>query len=198
MSINFPLEEKTDPRIKRTRSLLSQAFLDVLAEKTFQSISVQDVTEKAGVNRSTFYLHFLDKYALLGYSITQLFREELDKRMLHSCHFSPENLRSLIITVAEFILHSNKHCTTTDPQFESLVEAQVKKQMQELTQLWAEKEGLSTPDSRTASIAASWAIYGLALEWSHDKNRPPAEVLAATISPLITSILGLALPVEAV
>ena len=64
-------EEKIDPRIKRTRALLGQAFSEVLAEKGFQSISVQDITEKAGVNRTTFYLHFSDKYALLDYSVSR-------------------------------------------------------------------------------------------------------------------------------
>ena len=57
----------------------------MLAEKGFQAISVQDITGKAGINRTTFYLHFPDKYALLDYSVSQLFRQELDKRTLDVC-----------------------------------------------------------------------------------------------------------------
>ncbi|MBK8823892.1 MAG: TetR family transcriptional regulator [Anaerolineales bacterium] len=33
---------------------------------------MQDVTDKAQVNRATFYAHFQDKYALLDYSISQM------------------------------------------------------------------------------------------------------------------------------
>ena len=71
LSINF--EQKLDPRVKRTRSLLEQAFMDVLKEKGFQTITVQDITQRAGVNRATFYAHFDDKYDLLDHSIRQGF-----------------------------------------------------------------------------------------------------------------------------
>ena len=67
-------EEKLDPRIKRTRALLEKAFMEVMIEKGFQAVSVQDITEKAGVNRATFYDHFTDKYAFLDHSIRHGFK----------------------------------------------------------------------------------------------------------------------------
>ena len=39
------MEEKLDPRVKRTRGLILRSFEDLLAEKNFEAISVQDVTE---------------------------------------------------------------------------------------------------------------------------------------------------------
>src|SRR5207245_2778046 len=54
-----------DPRVKRTRKLLQQAFIELFQEKGFAAISIQDITERATVNRATFYAHFPDKYALL-------------------------------------------------------------------------------------------------------------------------------------
>ncbi len=80
------LEEKLDPRVKRTRNLILEAFNALLAEKGFESISVQDVTDRAQINRATFYAHFPDKYALLDYTITQWFRREIEKRTLDACH----------------------------------------------------------------------------------------------------------------
>ena len=47
MSSNLVIEDKIDPRIKRTRLLLEGAFSDLLHEKDFQSISVQDITEQS-------------------------------------------------------------------------------------------------------------------------------------------------------
>ncbi len=61
MSSNSVIEDKIDPRIKRTRMFLEEAFSELLHEKDFQSISVQDITERAGINRATFYAHFPDK-----------------------------------------------------------------------------------------------------------------------------------------
>jgi AcrR family transcriptional regulator len=196
MSTFSPIEEKIDPRIKRTRALIGNAFSQLLAEKGFQAVSVQDITEKAGVNRTTFYLHFADKYALLDYSVSQTFRQELEKRTLNLCHYTPENLRSLIITVGEFIINSNAHCAHADTQFETLVETQVKNQVQELLQVWGDKTGIMT-DVKTVAIAASWAIYGLALEWGHDKKRSSSERFADGILPRIEGILGLTELVEA-
>ena len=197
MLSNSPVEEKLDPRVKRTRALIEQAFKEVLAEKGFQAGSVQDIAEKAGVNRTTFYLHFSDKYALLEYSINQSFYKELEKRTSNLNQFSLENLNSLISTVAEYILFANSHCTPPDPQFEVMVEKQVKKQVQDILQGWGESNEQNT-DIQTAAIASSWAIYGLALEWSHDKKRSSAETFTDSISPLILSILGLAQPISMV
>ncbi len=181
-------EEKTDPRVRRTRQLLEQAFMEAIQANGFHAISVQDITEKAGVNRATFYAHFSDKYALLDYSIQHRFRQEIEKRLLNACHFSMENLRQLIITVCEFVEGANAHCSPADPQFESLAETQVKEQVRELLQNWVEQtESCSEP--QIASTAASWAIYGLALDWSRDKKHSPAEEFAGRVLPLIASSL---------
>jgi AcrR family transcriptional regulator len=189
MSAEFITEEKTDPRILRTRALLMQAFGESLSEKGFQALSVQDVTRKAGVNRTTFYLHFTDKYALLEYSIHQRFMQELEKRRLNLSAFSPENLHALIAVVADFIRYSNSQCGHVDTQFEALVEIQVKKQIQDLITAWLEKlEAGKEPPA--AAIAASWAIYGLAQAWSHDKKPASPAVFAEKCLPLILNILG--------
>ena len=191
MLSTFP-EEKLDPRVKRTRQLLEEAFLEVVAEKGFQSVSVQDITEKAGVNRATFYAHFPDKYALLDYSVRQSFRQELGKRMLNVCTFSMANLRALIIAVCEYISIASSHCNPPSQQFEQVMETQVKVQVQELIQKWLEKIEIDV-EPKLASTAASWAIYGLAMQWSHDKSkrRPSAETFADEVLPLIASNLRL-------
>ena len=189
MSQTKVVDENVDPRIKRTLTMLSQAFTDVVSKKGFRNVTVQDITEVAGVNRTTFYLHFPDKFALLDYNVGQLFRLELEKRMLNLCQYNPQNLHSLIISVAEFIMFSNSNCKSNDSQFEVLVELQVKKQVQQLIQTWGEMTTFQV-DARTASIAVSWAIYGLAQDWSHDKNRSSAETLASEIQPMITALLG--------
>jgi len=187
----FP-EEKLDPRVKRTRQLLENAFLEVAAERGFQTISVQDITEKAGVNRATFYAHFPDKYALLDYSIRQRFRYELEKRMLSVCTFSMENLRALIVTVCEFISAASSRCNPPSQQFESVMETQVKMQVQELLEKWLETLTIDA-DHKLAATATSWAIYGLATQWSHDRNkkRPPVEQYGDQVLPLIAGNLRL-------
>jgi AcrR family transcriptional regulator len=185
---NIHVEEKLDPRVQRTRSMLSQAFSEVLQEKGFQSASIQDITKRAGVNRSTFYLHFTDKYALLEYNITEMFRDALEKKSLSLCHFSPQNLHALIVTVAEFITFASSHCNHTESHFEAMVQHQVLRQIAGLLNAWGKHQPFGA-ESEMVTTAASWAIYGLAQEWSKDKNHPPADEFAKKISPLILAIL---------
>ncbi|MBV8630069.1 MAG: TetR/AcrR family transcriptional regulator [Silvibacterium sp.] len=56
---------KLDARTRRTRTLLGDAFLRLIMEKPIEDITVQEVLDRAGVGRSTFYLHFRDKNDLL-------------------------------------------------------------------------------------------------------------------------------------
>ena len=188
--LSTELEPKLDPRVKRTRILVEQAFMDVLREKGFQTITVQDITERAGVNRATFYAHFDDKYALLDHSIRQGFLQEVEKRMLHSCRFSTDNLRNLIVAVCEFTSKTNSHCKPPQPQFESLVETQVKDVMYELLLKWLKQLDVEVAPE-TAATAASWAIYGLAAQWGHSKQPKPVDEFAAEVLPLVASNLNL-------
>ena len=52
---------KTDRRILRTRNALGDALVALIQEKNFEDITVQHVLDRAGVGRSTFYVHYRDK-----------------------------------------------------------------------------------------------------------------------------------------
>jgi AcrR family transcriptional regulator len=54
-----------DRRVQKTRRLLQKAFIDLIVEKGYDCITVQDILDKANVGRSTFYTHFQDKDELL-------------------------------------------------------------------------------------------------------------------------------------
>ena len=55
-----------DPRIVRTQLSLQQALLDLATEHELADITVADIADRAGVNRSTFYQHYSDKETLLA------------------------------------------------------------------------------------------------------------------------------------
>lgn len=166
----LPTDQKLDPRVKRTRGLILGSFSDLLAEKGFESITVQDVTARAQINRATFYAHFEDKYKLLDYWVSQMFVRETEKRMLNACHYTLDNLRNLILAVCEFLAGLHSDCAQPHPQFEALVETQIKKQVFELLSHWLEQ--VKSPVSiEIPATVATWAIYGLASHWSHIKGK---------------------------
>jgi AcrR family transcriptional regulator len=54
-----------DRRIQRTRQSLQNALSELIEEKGYEKVTVQDVIDRANVGRSTFYAHFEDKEQLL-------------------------------------------------------------------------------------------------------------------------------------
>ena len=54
-----------DRRIQKTRQLIMNTFIDLLAEKGFEKITINDIAERANINRGTVYLHYVDKFDLL-------------------------------------------------------------------------------------------------------------------------------------
>ncbi len=187
-----PSPPRIDPRVKRTRRLIQEAFQQLLAEKGFRAITVQDITERAEINRATFYAHYSDKYALLEESIRLAFRNELEKRTLNACHYSEENLFALIVTVCEFVAYLRDHCKSVEHHFDSLVETQVLKQLQELLKHWTEQVNRPV-DRQLQAIAAAFALYGLADYWSRHKRtlQVSVEHFAQRVMPIITANLQL-------
>lgn len=55
----------TDPRVIRTRQMLRDAIINLILEKGYDAITIQDITDSAGLRRATFYLHYKDKDELL-------------------------------------------------------------------------------------------------------------------------------------
>lgn len=56
---------KKDRRIIKTKKAIRNALVGLIEEKSFEAITVTDLTERADVNRGTFYLHYEDKFDLL-------------------------------------------------------------------------------------------------------------------------------------
>lgn len=59
------MDKTTDLRVSRTHKLIKEAFFELMETIGFEKISVQALTKKAMVSRTTFYLHYKDKYDLL-------------------------------------------------------------------------------------------------------------------------------------
>ena len=73
-----PKHRKKDRRVERTRRLLHEALIDLVRERNYDEITVQDILDRADVGRSTFYTHFRNKdHLLLGDLGTGLTEEAL-------------------------------------------------------------------------------------------------------------------------
>lgn len=70
---------QNDLRVRRTRKFLRDAFMELLEEKGFEKVTVQDIASRAMVNRSTFYRHYQDKYDLALRLVDEMLAELIDE-----------------------------------------------------------------------------------------------------------------------
>lgn len=68
---------REDPRVRRTRKLLQDALVELMADRSFESITTNEITRAAQVNHATFYRHYKDKYHLAE----AIFTEAIDSML---------------------------------------------------------------------------------------------------------------------
>jgi AcrR family transcriptional regulator len=193
------IADKTDPRIKRTRQLLLQAFCDLAAEKDMRSISVQDITERATLNRATFYAHFRDKDALMDAAFRGLIREALAAKLSPSSPFGKRELRLLFCVICDFLDTTVRRCPRSHGESHPHIQSAVQEELSGFILDWL-KQGLVqegrqrfTPEMLATFV--SWSLYGAAIEWSHSPAKLSQEVRAAQVVDLLMEGLGIAIPI---
>ena len=183
------VEEKTvDLRIRRTRKMLQDAFMALMAEKPFADITVQDITERAMVNRGTFYDHFADKYVLAEYSLREMFRSALARTLPADFAFTPDNLGLLILATCEFMSDLYSHCLPSErAEFPVNLQTQITALVQEILTEWfrAAHPANRQDAADLAASVTSWAIFGAALHWSQSDRSEPADAFVPRVLPII-------------
>ena len=179
-----------DPRVKRTRKLLQQAFIGLFQERGFASISIQDITERATVNRATFYAHFPDKYALLDSIIREQFQRLATSQLPPAPSWGGASLRALIRAAFDFLGEFHRDCKPSDTQFDPLIERAVQQELAEILLSWLKQAPASGTQQRvpakTMASVMSWAIFGTAAEWSRNARTPSAEEMTNQVLLVLT------------
>lgn len=86
--------KKMDRRVVRTRRALREALIALILEKSYESITVQDITDRADLNRGTLYLHYRDKQDLLLSSSNDVYNELV-------AQFTPISAQNLSMDIPE-------------------------------------------------------------------------------------------------
>jgi AcrR family transcriptional regulator len=182
--------EVRDPRIRRTRGLLQDALRTLMHSKSFDEISVQDITDVATVNRATFYDHYADKYALLEAMIAGGFHKLLSERNVGFDGTCPSAISALILAVCDYLsLHCSTDCRR-QTSFEPLIDAAITNTIRRLLLKGMPESAASAgPSPEVVATAASWAIFGAVKEWFNTPSHPPAEGIVPGVLKLILPML---------
>jgi AcrR family transcriptional regulator len=189
----MPAVNEADPRVKRTRKLLQDALLELLAEKSFDAITVQDIADRSTINRATFYAHFVDKYELFASYSREWFRKALHDGLPEGAVFSRANLQLVILATMEALAEMDDHCRPTEAM-KPLVMSAVQEELSGYVFRWLERTLCAGARKQvgleTTAAGLSWAIFGTAVDWSRMLERSPADATAAHIASLLTEGLS--------
>lgn len=99
-------EKKYDRRVRRTRRALQDALIKLILEEGYDSVTIEEITERADLGRTTFYLHFRDKEELLMQAIDTICEEFIEQHSSLLAEIdSPKNaLKQLRYNLDERIL----------------------------------------------------------------------------------------------
>lgn len=165
---------RRDPRYESADAAIRAAFLRLFEERDIEDITASEIIRTAGINRSTFYAHYTDKYDLLteveGDFLRQmedLFKESPTVDLLLGRESAASVWEAYFGRLIEF-LHGNRRL------FSGLVGRQGSAFMVDFSNAFAEvlmESGavsrLGVPTNYRAALL-SWATAGLVEEWARD------------------------------
>src|SRR5450759_2967102 len=182
--------EKLDPRIRRTRQLLHDALLNLLPQKELDTLSVQDITGAATVNRATFYAHYEDKFALLGELTRVTFLVLLAQRDAKFDGGCSTAFQVIILAVCDYLSELQKSHSFNQHQFEPFVEATVIDQIRIVLLDGFQRHPVERNiPAEMVAATASWAIYGAVKQWVNTPDRVPAEEFVSVAVELVRPIV---------
>lgn len=95
------MARKPDPRVIRTRQMLRESLIALIPNMGYDNLTIQDITDKAGLNRATFYLHYKDKHDLLTQIIDSVLEELAE--VLEGSQRSSSDLQQIFVQVFEHV-----------------------------------------------------------------------------------------------
>ena len=105
---------KSESKYYNTALLMDEALLLLLEKKEYDFITVKEICQKAGVNRSTFYSHFNDKYELFISLINNLKQElENDLKSIEEDNLKDYYLKMISLKSLLKMTIINSHPTKT-------------------------------------------------------------------------------------
>lgn len=184
---------RVNRHMQRTRQSLQQAFIEVAHEKGIGATTVRDITERADVNRGTFYLHFVDKYALLEVIIHEHFQQLLTSTLSPASSWDRRSLHLFIRAVLEDCERKYRHLLRSH-DVAPWIERATCDELTRLLLMWLKQDQGGGAQERvpveTIARLMSWTIFGAVVQRSQEASTVSSDQMAHDI--LLVMIEGVA------
>lgn len=178
----------------RTRGRIHDAFLKLAESHDVFSITVNDVTNAAGLNRTTFYLHYPDIEALLNAVIDELMvrLNEGGQRLLEWDPASEQEWQETFFrTIAE---HPRLFLSLFQSTHQELIVARLLAQHESWFLSRWEQLGYHEPESGPSlairATFVAYGVHGLTVSWLESGMKESAETICEWVQELGMSVLS--------
>jgi len=172
-----------DARVERTRRSLQQALFALAQEQPYDEVTVSDIVDRAGVNRSSFYQHFADKETLLAFAL-ETAADEAGVQLADLDPLSQDPPPALGSYLTHIQSNAAIYAIALGPRGSALVASRLRARLKLIVRTGILAQG-SRPfeglplDIASASVTGS--TYGIIETWLSMDPRPPVDVAVAWI-----------------
>jgi AcrR family transcriptional regulator len=187
-------EQPRDRRARRTRRLLQQALLQLLAEEPLSKVTVTQIAARADVSRQAFYLHFTSKEELLLSHVDDVFDQIRATVLPAPARPRPVGLQELIAaSFAEWTRHASALGLALQIEDKDQVIDRIRVHVADLMDAFAQygrEDVLATPMHDYVVDFFTGGVYMLLRSWSRDGFATPAAQMAELTYSLLSSQLS--------
>lgn len=158
-----------DPRVIRTQHLIQDSFRELLKIKSFDAITIKDITQKATINRATFYAHFEDKFALLDEITTLSFEDMLQDELLVTQKFTKDVCKQLLETTYKYIIKFYRTCKYDSKSISGQVDGKIRQLLYSTIESILKNTDLPINHEIHANMISA-ALYNAAYYWYDSKK----------------------------
>jgi len=172
-------QPKIDRRVMRTRQSIRNALIELMLEKPYEKITIQEIIDRANVGRATFYNHYRDKDDLLLRGVAEFARQEEEDSVQEAHDQTPKTVAPQTLETAGMFRHSHQnrriHKVLLKRNRENIIQEEISAilyaQVEErLEQLKIAKSDLPVPLPILAHFI-SGGLWSL-INWWHENDFP--------------------------
>lgn len=179
-----------DKRITKSRKLIQDSFLSLANKSPFENITVKDISERANVNRATFYAHFKDKYDLLDSFISDEFMTIVSSRISPDAKLNEKTLRDLIFIMCDYHKTVGTSYIRLYKSANMLIDMRVQLKLQDIVQNMLNNTRTCSKNEEEKleliTVMMSSGIYCATKRWHSKGNLKDASAISALADEILS------------
>jgi AcrR family transcriptional regulator len=188
---------KLDPRVKRSREWMKSALLELVQEKPYEKISITNITDRAGLSRPTFYLHYKSKDELLMDHLDTVFDPVMDAyyELKENANVQQPGVLAMTKMFEEIAKNIDVFRTALQAGAEQLLIKRMYFRNIDYLKCLAQRceVEISPKVLHLTSHYMAGAFIGIFLDWLEDPNPAPPEQMGTYVSKATIGLLRVAI-----